>query len=111
MNTSTDTDLYGILAGCITACNQCAVACLQEKEVQMLTGCIQLDLDCAEICGTLLGFVSRHSGQVNRLYAVCAAICTACAEECEKHDHMAHCRQCSQHCRQCAEACLGMNHN
>lgn len=112
MKTLIEHDLKELLAGCISVCNHCAVSCLNEKDVHMLKHCIQLDIDCADICGTLLAFVTRNSTQVNRLYAVCAAICTACADECEKHaDHMEHCRQCATHCRECAEACMQMNHN
>jgi hypothetical protein len=29
----------------------------------------------------------------------------ACAEECEKHAHMDHCRKCAEACRHCAEVC------
>lgn len=111
MKTSIDTDLRELLSQCIVTCNQCAVACLREEHVRMLRHCIQLDLDCAQICETTLGFVGRDSSQVYRLYAVCAAICTACAEECEKHEKMDHCARCAQQCRECAEACLAMNRN
>lgn len=112
MGIAVDYDLKELLADCISVCNHCAVSCLQEKDVHMLRDCIQTDLDCAEICGTLLTFISRNSTQVNRLYAVCAAICSACADECDKHaDHMDHCRQCAEYCRKCAEACMQMSHH
>ncbi|HRO44370.1 hypothetical protein [Agriterribacter sp.] len=35
---------------CAHVCNQCISSCLQEEEVSMLTRCISLDMDCAEIC-------------------------------------------------------------
>ncbi|MEN0081186.1 MAG: four-helix bundle copper-binding protein [Flavobacterium lindanitolerans] len=36
---------------------------------------------------------------------LCAKICTACAVECEKFAHHAHCRECAEACRKCAAAC------
>lgn len=35
---------------CAQACDHCAAACLQEKDVKALARCIQLDIDCAQIC-------------------------------------------------------------
>ena len=35
---------------CAQVCTSCADACLAEENVQILTQCIRLNLDCADIC-------------------------------------------------------------
>lgn len=103
--TTNNTQLLNLLAGCAAACNHCASSCLGEKDVQMLTMCIRLDLDCAQICATAASFVARGSLHAKHLLKECAEICLQCAEECEKHTHMEHCKHCAETCRRCAEAC------
>lgn len=34
---------------CADACDMCAAACLQEEDVKMVTRCIALDVDCAQL--------------------------------------------------------------
>ena len=98
--------LMDALAKCAAECSHCATACLKEQDVKMLERCIRLDLDCAEICESATGFVARGSEHAEHILRVCAEICNACAEECEKHGHhMDHCKRCAEACRACAEAC------
>ncbi len=99
-----------LLNDCARVCHHCAVACLNEKEVGMLTRCIRLDLDCAAICRTAAGFLERGSENADAVLSACAAICEQCADECEKHSHMEHCQVCAYMCRQCAEACQHVEH-
>jgi hypothetical protein len=94
--------LLSALADCITACNKCAAACLREKEVSELSRCIELDLECAEICTLAAYFISRGSEQTQKVVKLCADICAACHKECEKHSHMEHCRICAEACKKCA---------
>ena len=42
--------LIAALNNCVTECNHCATACLDEQDVKMLSKCIKLDIDCADIC-------------------------------------------------------------
>lgn len=93
---------------CATVCNHCASACLHEADVKSLARCIELDLDCAEVCRTATGFMSRDSEFAHAICTTCADICDACAEECERHD-MDHCRKCAAVCRKCAEECRRMS--
>lgn len=93
------------LSQCAVVCNHCATACLEEKDVKMLTTCIKLDLDCAAVCQLTATLVARHSDHAEHLLRECAEICNACADECEKHAHMDHCRECAEVCRSCAEIC------
>jgi hypothetical protein len=99
---------------CIDACNDCAVecehcasACLEEKNVQQLTRCVKLDLDCALVCTMAAKLMSRDSEEAPNICGVCAEICRRCAEECRKHD-MEHCQDCADECERCAEECEKM---
>jgi hypothetical protein len=89
---------------CATECNHCAVACLEEKEVQHLTQCIRLDLECAVICRASAELMTLESPYSAQICELCAAICNACAEKCEQHANMGmeHCRECAEACRACA---------
>lgn len=98
-------ELLEALQNCITECNHCATACLNESDVKMLRKCIKLDLDCADICSLGAVLSARESEYANQILKECAKICKACAEECEKHTHMEHCKRCAEACRKCAEAC------
>jgi hypothetical protein len=93
---------------CADECDHCATACLQEKDVAMLARCIRLDMDCAQICRLAAGYMARDSELAIDICQVCAAVCDACAEECEKHGHMDHCQACAEACRRCAEECRRM---
>ncbi len=93
-----------LLNECAAACNYCSTACLGESDV-ILNGCIKIDIDCAQICTLLAGFIARSSEHAKHLSKECAEICNICAEECEKHQHMDHCKKCAEICRTCADEC------
>ncbi|WP_252315407.1 four-helix bundle copper-binding protein [Sinobaca sp. H24] len=97
-------NLINALHECMTACNHCFDACLNEEDPGMMSECIRLDRECADICGYLEQAIARNSPFVKELAAVCATICEACGKECEKHDHD-HCQECAKACFACAEAC------
>lgn len=92
---------------CAAACFNCAGECLKEQDVHMMTTCIKLDLDCANICQVAVGMMGRDSKFIDSICTLCAQICDACAGECAKHSHD-HCKQCAEACRKCAEACRKM---
>jgi hypothetical protein len=96
------------LNDCVAECNHCAAACLEEHDVAMLTKCIKLNIDCADVCQLTASLIARGSEHAQHLLKECVEICNACATECEQHSHMEHCRMCAQICRQCAEACSHM---
>ncbi|WP_407157479.1 four-helix bundle copper-binding protein [Bradyrhizobium sp. STM 3557] len=104
---------------CAQTCTSCADACLAEDNVKMLTQCIRMDLDCADICNITGRIATRRTGSdeemISRMLDACAAACRLCAEECEKHAKMhEHCRICAEACRRCMSACedagRGMRH-
>ncbi|MGC4036382.1 MAG: four-helix bundle copper-binding protein [Chitinophagaceae bacterium] len=98
-------ELINALNHCAAVCNFCANACLNENNVNEMTTCIRLDLDCAAICNLLASFIARQSPHASHLFSECVEICEKCAMECEKHSHMEHCQVCAEACRHCAEMC------
>lgn len=86
---------------CATTCNHCAVSCLEEKDVQYLTKCIRLNLECAVICRASSELMTLGSNYSPQICDLCVAICNACAQICEQHGNMG-----IEHCRECAEACM-----
>src|SRR5688572_10606155 len=94
---------------CAIECRRCADACLKEEDVNKLTLCISLDLQCAAICELVVHFMIINSPFLDKLCHICADICDACAKECEKHgSHRRHCVDCALACRDCAAACRAM---
>ncbi len=97
-----------LLNDCAAECNHCTTACLDEQDVQMLSKCIKLDTDCAQICSLTASLLARGSEHGEHLMKECADVCNACADECEKHVDMEHCKKCAEACRACAEECSAM---
>jgi hypothetical protein len=98
-------ELISQLNDCAAECNHCATACSEEKDANMLAGCIKLNNDCAEICRLAVSYLSRGSEHTGHVLRACVDICMACARECEEHAHMEHCKVCAETCRDCAQAC------
>ena len=94
---------------CATTCSHCATSCLHESDVKNLAHCVQLDLECAAICRSAAELMSLGSSYAQKLCAICADICDACAAECEKHSHLEHCKACAEACKRCAEECRSMS--
>jgi len=92
---------------CATACSQCVSSCLQNENLEMLTKCIRLALDCADICQMAVQYMARNSAYAEEACRLCARICDACGEECRKHD-MDYCHECAGACFECAEICRSM---
>jgi hypothetical protein len=61
------------------------------------------------VCTTTGQVLSRHTGYdanlTRQVLATCVTACTTCADECERHQQMEHCRICAQACRRCEHAC------
>lgn len=98
---------------CAQACTSCADACLGEKKVESLVGCIRHNLDCADICNATAAVISRMTKPsrevLQSIVQSCATACNLCATECEKHAEMhEHCRICGAACRSCEKECLNI---
>ena len=92
---------------CAEACDNCAVSCLKEPDPKSMARCIELDMDCAQICRMAVAYMSRSSEMVGTICQACADVCDACADECAKFQSQ-HCRECAQACRRCADECRRM---
>ena len=90
---------------CAAACNHCYSACLQEQHIKMLSRCIQLDRDCSDICHLTAKLLQSGSEVSRETLRLCITICEACADECERHSKMEHCKECAAACRKCVEEC------
>lgn len=92
---------------CAATCDHCASACLQEDDVKMMSRCIALDMDCAQICRVAATYMARGSDFAKAICKLCAEICQACGDECATHE-ADHCQECARACHHCAEECRRM---
>ncbi len=90
-------EIIQYLNACIDACETCFNGCLNEKEVNIMTRCIELNRECSEVCRLTVSMVARDSENMDKYLKLCVDICEICAEECEKHYH--------NYCQRCAKAC------
>jgi hypothetical protein len=104
----------GRMAECIERCLECHKVCIQVIAQCLHKGGehaapehIRLLLDCAEICQTSANFMLRGSEHHTQTCGVCADVCEACTEDCERlGDAMM--KQCAEACRRCAASCSEM---
>ncbi len=92
------------LINCALTNEMCSSACLEENDVTMMSRCIELDRDCADICLQAARLLQRDSEIAHPFLNVCEEICRLCANECGKHE-MEHCKACADACQKCAGAC------
>jgi hypothetical protein len=92
---------------CHRICMETVAHCLQMGGKHADAAHITTLLDCAEICQTSANFMLRGSAFHARTCAVCADVCTRCAEECEQMDGE-QMQACAAACRRCAESCQRM---
>lgn len=101
---------------CIDECTRCYNVCLTTVSHCLELGGKHADpahigllLDCAEICQTSANLMLRGSERHRLICGVCADICRACAEACERiagGDQMM--KDCAEQCRRGAESCERM---
>jgi hypothetical protein len=97
-------ELIQQLVHCALSCETCSSACLDEQDVSMMTRCIELDRDCADICFQAARLLQRDAEIAHHFLAICEEMCRLCAAECNKHEAN-HCKTCAEVCQKCAEAC------
>jgi len=96
---------------CAQTCEQTLAHCLEMGGRHAERNHIALLRDCIRICQTSAAFLLSHSTYHTRTCAVCAEICRACAEDCERIDVKdEQMRECAAACRRCAESCERMAH-
>jgi hypothetical protein len=91
-------------AGCAISCDHCAIASLRSDDVNSMSRCVSLAIDCAQLCRVAGALMTRDSPFVDAICQVCADACDVCSAECARRPE-SHCRECAQQCRRCAEAC------
>lgn len=90
---------------CAAQCDRCHYACHRESHKEALERCMILDQDCADICRLTSQLLERNSENAELFLKLCAEMCKRCAEECDKHTQLDHCKKCAEACRKCAEMC------
>jgi hypothetical protein len=95
------------------ACLACAEMCLNDVPNEELSLCVQLSLDCAEICWTTRKFVTDALVVAPQLVREqldqCALACAACAAECRRHAAtLSELATCEQSCARCEQLCRSM---
>lgn len=119
MHTGTHHAMNQEMQECINNCQNCHAVCLETISHCLEMGGehasakhIGLLQDCAQICATSADFMLRMSNYHSQTCGVCAAICQACAEECERMatgDAADVMQRCADACRKCAESCRRMS--
>lgn len=103
-------ELMDACAWCELACLAATETCLDHEAHDQLAMCVQLSLDCAEICWTTRKFVGDAlllaPSLVREQLASCGLACAACAVECRRHADRAHqLLACSRTCARCEQLC------
>jgi len=96
--------IIDVLNFCAAQCTHCYDACHLEKGIDMFR-CMMDDQDCADICRLTSQLLERNSDNVDIFLKLCHEMCERCADECEKHPQMEHCKKCAEACRKCAAMC------
>lgn len=99
---------------CRDACTTCAQVCTH----YLFRHCLpaggehanadhaRLMADCAAICVTAAGFMTRGSPLHQDVCRACAAVCRACADSCRQLDGM---EVCVESCNRCEVSCRTMS--
>ena len=88
---------------CAAICNHTVYACLQEEDVNKYKKCIQLCSEAATMCYAAAQMMCLGSTTARQVWGLCSEVCTACAEECEKHTESVHCMEAAEICKICDE--------
>jgi hypothetical protein len=106
-------DCMEACAWCELACLAATEACLNDLREEQLGLCLQLSLDCAEICWTTRKFLADAlvvaPALVREQLESCALICAACAVECRRHAEFSYqLTACSRSCARAEQLCRDM---
>lgn len=94
---------------CASTCEETILHCLSLGGKHSSPEHIGLLMDCALICATSAKFMLHRSAFHHRTCEVCADVCQACAEDCERLAGSDRRMQiCAEVCRKCSESCREM---
>jgi uncharacterized protein DUF326 len=94
---------------CFTVCEQTLQHCLRKGGRYVEAEHVKLLVDCAESCRMSAAMMSRESRYHGMHCAMCAEICKACEESCERFGDDAQMKACADACRSCSDACRKMS--
>jgi hypothetical protein len=92
---------------CYHVCTETSQHCLKMGGKHAEPEHLNLMMDCAKICLTTADFLMRNSRNSSALGDLCARICEACADDCQKLDGE-EMKRCAEVCRTCATTCRAM---
>ena len=99
--------------GCAKECSTCQTSCekasayLKTKGGEAQTSVQNALSDCAQMCKTSNGFLTRDSKLHPHVCKVCAEACNACAKACESLNDPK-LKDCIEECQKCADSCTKM---
>ena len=93
---------------CANICEQTIAYCLTKGGKHASPEHIRVMRDCAESCMMAASMMARDSNFQSEHCALCADICRACEESCEKFGGDAQMKACADACRQCGDSCRRM---
>ena len=93
---------------CATSCHATVTHCLGKGGNHAEARHIVLLTDCAAICETAAGSMSRNSDLHSVICRACAEICRACEKDCRAFRDDPVMQTCADACRTCAESCERM---
>jgi hypothetical protein len=93
---------------CKSVCLETAAHHLQRGGREAQVEFVRLLLDCAEFFQMSANFMLRESPLHKHAYAVCAAVCQQCAEDCEEMGDDIQIKYCAEVCRRLADTCQRM---
>ena len=94
---------------CYRICQRIGAECLCDLDNKRLSEShLALLFDCAKICSTSADFMLRHSQRHGEACGLCATICEACADACDKITNDLELLECARLCRKCARSCQNM---
>jgi len=96
---------------CHAICNETSVHCLMMGGQHASAEHQRTLADCAQACVTSADFMLRMSDYHPQYCGICADICKACAESCDRLAHGdAAMKECAEQCRRCEQSCRAMAH-
>ncbi len=97
---------YELLIQATEDCARACEACISSAQAGGASSeGMRVAMDCAEFCRLLTSFSKRRSPFVSSLARDLAAVCAACANECQKEQSDAF-RACVETSQGCANACV-----
>ncbi|GAB4193483.1 MAG: four-helix bundle copper-binding protein [Roseiflexaceae bacterium] len=97
---------------CAQTCSSCAELCQDELCAPVVERCIELALNCANICETTVRVLQRRDilepALVQAMVQICASAARQCGDECASRGDLGlvQCQVCADSCRRCRAACL-----